>query len=214
MNTTEQPPASAWSLWRPYVMDIGAPFIGYFIVQAFGMGAMWALTVAGTLAGVSTAVNTIRRKGLDALGLLVVLEIVASLVVLIFFRDSRLLMIRPSIYTAVAAIFLMNSAFIGQPLSFAGSRAMAAKGGPARIAAFERTWERSPEFRRTHKMVTFGFGVGLAVDSILRVVIVYHSSVQRSAWLSNVPHLTAMVLIIAVSALAGRKFNKLVDQQM
>jgi hypothetical protein len=63
MNSTEQPSASAWSIWRPYMMDLGAPFIGHFIVQAFGMGAMWALTIAGTLAAVSAAVNTIRRKG-------------------------------------------------------------------------------------------------------------------------------------------------------
>jgi len=207
-------PASAWSLWRPYLTDIAAPFIAYALVHALGMRAFWALTVAGLAAGISTVVNTNRRKGIDAVGLLVVLELIVSILVTVFVKDERLLLIRPSIYTAVAAIYLASSAFIGRPLTYAGSRHMAAQGGAARVAAFERAWENSAEFRQTHRWVTLGFGLGLAADSILRVVIVYTIPVERSAWLSNVPHVTAMVLMIAVSALAGRKFSRLVDEQM
>ena len=91
---------------------------------------------------------------------------------------------------------------------------MAAQGGPDRIAAYERAWECSSKFRRTHRMLTFGFGVGFALDSILRVIIVYSSSLDRAAWLSNVPHTVAIVLMVAFSALAGRRFGKLVDEQM
>jgi len=213
MNTKENPP-SAWSLWRPYLLDIAAPFIAYALVHALGVRAFWALTAAGLAAGISTAVNTIRRKGIDAVGLLVIIEIAASLAVTIFVRDERLLLVRPSVYTAVAAVYLAISPWVGRPLTFAGSRHMAAKGGPARIAAFERAWENSAEFRRTHILVTLGFAFGLAADSVLRVVIVYSFPVDRSAWLSNVPHVTAMVLMIAISALAGRKFSRLVDEQM
>ncbi len=91
---------------------------------------------------------------------------------------------------------------------------MAASGGPARLAAFERTGDKSAEFRPTHRRLTIGFGVALAADSILRIVIVYGTPVDRSAWLSNVPHVTAMVLMIGISALAGRKSSRLVDEQM
>ena len=207
-------PVSAWSLWRPYVFDVGGPFVAYFLVKAFGAPVAWAMTIAGTVAGLSAAVNTIRRGKLDAVGALVSAEIVASLLLMIFVRDQRLMLIRPSIYTALASVFLVSSAFIGQPLTYAGSRQMAAGGGPARLAAFERTWEKSGEFRHTHRRLTFGFGIAFALDSILRVLIVYNTPVERSAWLSNIPHVTAIVLMIAISALAGRKFGRLVDEQM
>ncbi len=211
MNSTDQIP-SRWELWRPYVFDIVGPFVAYFIVNAFGAGGIWALTIAGVVSASSTLINTVKRKGLDAVGMLVLLEIAASLAIVLFVRDQRLMLIRPSIYTAVASVYLMYSAIFSQPLTYAGSRHMAAQGGPARLAAFERTWEKSAEFRRTHRFVTFGFGVGLAVDSVLRVIIVYHAPLTRSAWLSNVPHLTAMMLFIGISALAGRRFSRLVDQ--
>jgi hypothetical protein len=63
-------------------------------------------------------------------------------------------------------------------------------------------------------VVSLGFGLALLVDSVLRVLVVYRLPLERAAWLSNVPHVTAMVLMIAVSALAGRKFKRLVDREV
>jgi len=211
---TNDKPVSPWSLWRPYVFDILGPFAAYFLFKAFGAPVLWAMSIAGAVAGLSGCVNTIRRGKLDVVGLLVLVEIVASLLLMIFVRDPRLMFVRPSFYTALAAIFLVASSWVGKPLSFAGSRQIAAAGGPARLAAFERTWEESAEFRRTHRLVTYGFGLALAADSVLRVVIVYGSPLERAAWLSSVPHVAAILLCVAVSALAGRKFSRLVDKHM
>ncbi len=202
------------SLWLPYLLDIVGPFVAYLIAAAFGVKGVWALTAGGCVAAVTTTVNTIRRKGLDALGGLVVAEIGVSIALMVFVRDARLMLIRPSFYTGIAAVYLMISAIAGKPLSYAGSRPMAAKGGPERLAAYERAWERSALFRRTHRMISFGFGVGLALDSILRVIIVYSYSIDRAAWLSNVPHTVAIVLMVALSAMGGRRFSRLVDEQM
>lgn len=212
--TTPGKPVSKWSLWSPYVFDVAGPFVAYLLVKMIGAPAAWAMTVAGTVAGLSAAVNTVRRGKIDAVGALVLLEIVVSLLLMIFIRDQRLMLIRPSFYTAMAAVFLLSSAMAGKPLSFAGSRHMAAAGGPARLAAFERTWEKSAEFRRTHRSVTFGFGLALALDSILRIVIVYEAPTDRAPWLSNVPHVAAIILFVIISALAGRKFSRLVDEHM
>jgi hypothetical protein len=220
MSTQESANASAaavpssWDVIRPILMDVVGPFIAYAISHAFGKTGVWAMTAAAVAAGLSTAINTFRRRGIDRIGLLVLLEIVAALAIMVFVRDPRLMLIRPSIYTAIAAVYLIISGIVGRPLTYAGSRVMVARGGPARIAAFERTWEKSSAFRRTHVAVTIAFGICLAVDSVLRVIIVYHFPIDRSAWLSNVPHTTAIVLMIVTSALAGRRFSRLVDEQM
>jgi hypothetical protein len=206
--------ASNWTLLRPYVLDIAGPFIGYFVAHTFGATGIWAMTAAGTIAALGTLINSVRRKGIDAVGLLVLAEIATAIVLTVYMRDSRLLLIRPSIYTAVASVFLIASAFSGRPLTFAGARTFAARGGEARLAAYDRTWHSSAEFRRTHFWVTFGFGLCLAVDSVLRVIIVYGTPVERAAWLSNVPHVTALVLFLIASALAGRRFSRLVEMEM
>jgi hypothetical protein len=217
MDTISPAPAtqpSDWMLVRPYVFDVAGPLIGYAVAHAFGAPGVWAMTAAGMLAALSAAVNSIRRRGLDTVGLLVLAEIVAAILVMVFMRDSHLLLIRPSLYTAVASLFMIASAFSGRPLTYAGARTMAARGGEARLAAYERTWQSSAEFRRTHFWVTFGFGICLAVDSVLRVSIVYHAPLERAAWLSNVPHVTALILLFITSALAGRRFSRLVDEQV
>jgi hypothetical protein len=207
-------PASHWTLIRPYALDIAGPFIGYAVAHTFGATGIWAMTAAGAIAGLSTAINSIRRKGLDAVGLLVLAEIAAAIAVTVYMGDSRFLLIRPSIYTAIASAFLIASALSGRPVSYAGARTMAARGGEARLAAYERTWHSSAEFRRAHFWVTLGFGLCLAVDSVLRIIIVYSTSVERAVWLSNMPHVTALVLLFISSALAGRRFSRLVDEQV
>ena len=194
----------------PYLVDVVGPFVAYAIVHWLGAPAFWALTAGGLVAGTSTAINTVRRRGLDPVGMLVVLEIGVSIVLLVEVRDPRLMLIRPSFYTAMAAAYLLYTAAMGKPLTFEAARPMATQGDPARNASYDHAWAVSSEFRRTHTLVTIGIGVALIVDSILRVLIVYTTPVDRSMWLSNVPHTVAMILFIVVSALAGRRFKRLV----
>jgi hypothetical protein len=193
----------------PYIVDVVGPFIAYAIVHWLGAPAFWALTAGGLVAATSTAINTVRR-GLDSVGMLVLLEILVSIALLVLIHDERLMLIRPSFYTLVAAVYLLYTAAVGKPLTFEAARPIATKGDPSRNASYDQAWATSPEFRRIHTMVTTGFGVALIADSILRVVIVYTTPVDRSMWLSNVPHTVAMILFLVVSAMAGRRFKKLV----
>jgi hypothetical protein len=195
-----------------YLFDIVAPFAAYFIVGKFGAPAFWGLALGGVIAGTSTAINSIKRKKLDTIGILVIVELFASIIFLLVLRDPRLLLIRPSFYTGIASIYLAATAFAGRPLSYDGAKPMAAKDGPERLAAYERAWAESAEFRQTHNFVTWGFALALLVDSILRIVVVYKFPLNRAMWVSNIPHVAAIILIIASSALAGRRFSRIVDQ--
>jgi hypothetical protein len=206
---TDKAPATVQKIFLPYFFDIVAPFLAYFVVHRFGARTILALTVGGLIAAASTAANTIRRKGLDRIGMLVILEIVASIVMVLVIDDARLLLIRPSFYTAVAAVYLIYTVFAGRPLSYDGARPMATQGDPVRMEAYEKLWDQSAEFRQMHRMVTFGFGLAFMADSILRIIIVYGLPIERSAWLSNVPHTTTMLLLVALSAMAGRRFQRI-----
>jgi hypothetical protein len=197
-----------------YVLDVLGPLLAYLLAQALGARAGWALMAGGAVAGAVTLLNTVRRKGLDALGALVLVEMAAAAAVLLLVRDQRLLLLRPALYTAIAGIYLAGTVLVGRPASVAGARVMAAQGGAARAAAYDRAWERSLPFRRTHQLVTLGFGVALLVDAAQRTAIVLGSPLSRALWLSKVPHAATMGLVLLVSALAGRRFKRLVEEQM
>lgn len=203
--------ANTKSVLFPYIVDVIGPFIAYAIVHRLGAPAFWALTAAGLVAGTSTAINTVRKRGLDTVGTLVVLEIGVSLALTLLVHDERLILVRPSFYTLVAAVYLLYTAVIGKPLTFEAARPIATKGDPSRNASYDHAWATSAEFRTTHTMVTAGFGVALIADSVLRGVIVYTTPIDRSMWLSNVPHTVAMVLFLITSALAGRRFKRLAE---
>ena len=194
-----------------YAVDISGPLAAYWLTRKLGIPIFWGLALGSIIAVISTAVNSIRHRRIDAVGILVLLELITSIVLLFYLNDPRLLLIRPSIYTGIAAIYLMVNAFSSQPISFQSSRAIATKGDPIRTAAFEQAWRDLPQFRRAHKMLTFGWGFASMVDSILRVVIVYRFPVDRAAWLSNLPHTAAIVVMLGVSALFGRWAGTLVD---
>ena len=207
----KQAAASQRKIFIGYAVDIFGPLAAYWLTRKLGIPVFWGLTLGGIIALISTAVNSIRHRRIDAVGILVLLEFAASIILLFYLNDPRLLLIRPSIYTGIAAIYLMVNAFSSQPVSFQGSRAIATGGDPIRTAAFEQAWKDLPQFRRAHKMLTFGWGIASMVDSILRVVIVYRFPVDRAAWLSNIPHTAAIVIMLGVSALFGRWAGTLVD---
>ena len=76
------------NLLIPYIADVVGPFVAYAIVHWAGAPAFWALTAGGLVAGTSTVINTVRRRGLDSVGMLVLLEILASLVLLVIVQDE------------------------------------------------------------------------------------------------------------------------------
>jgi hypothetical protein len=129
-------------------------------------------------------------------------------------RDPRFLLAKPSLYTAIAGAYLIGTSFRGKPLSYEGALQMGTKGDPVRAAAFARCWEQAPQFRTTLRIASLGWGLACLIDAVLRVVVVYRFPLDRAAWLSNVPHLTAIAVLMGFSALMGRRTHRMVDAQL
>jgi hypothetical protein len=196
------------------LVDAIAPIATYFALHALGVPPLVSM-IAGTLIAVTTTVvHTIRRKRLDGVGVLVIAEIGVSILLQILVRDPRLLLIKPSFYTGIGAVYLLITAFGEHPLTYEGARPMATKGDPQRLAAYEQAWRCSPAFRALHRIATLGWSAALLADSVLRVVIVYDLPIDRAVWLGNVPHVAAIALLIGFSALVGRRARPLVEEQL
>jgi hypothetical protein len=172
------------------------------------------LLLGSVIALASTTINTLRRGRIDRVGILVLIEIALSIVLLFVWRDPRFLLAKPSLYTAIAGVYLIATSFRGKPLTYDGALQIGTKGDPVRASAFARCWERSSQFRNTLRIASFGWGLACLVDAVLRVVVVYRFPLERAAWLSNLPHLTAIAVLMGYSALMGRRTHRLVDEEL
>ncbi|MFC4121807.1 VC0807 family protein [Nonomuraea zeae] len=182
----------------PLAIDVVVPVVLYLLLKRAGLNDFWALTLAGLATGVAVAVNTIRRRKMDWIGLLVVLEIILSVVLLFVSDDPRVVAIKPSFYTALAGIFLGVTCFVGKPVIYQTARPLATRGDPRREAAYERAWETSLSFRRRQRLMTGTFAAFLLIESVLRVIVVYSftpAEIEESFLISQLP---GIVLFAAV----------------
>jgi hypothetical protein len=163
----------------PMVIDLVAPIVVYFILHSLGVGNVLALTIGGMVTAIHALVGTVRRRRLDSIGLLVVAEIALSVALLFITQDPRILLIKPSFYVGFAAIYAFSTCLVGRPIGFESAKPIATKGDPERLAAYERAWERSPQFRRTERVITAAWGVAFLADSLLRVLVVYSFSANQ-----------------------------------
>ena len=196
------------------LVDAFAPLVTYALLHLLGVPPLVSLIVGTVVAVGTTVAHTITRKRLDAVGVLVIAEIGVSILLQIVTRDVRLLLVKPSLYSAVGAVYLLSTAFGERPLTYVGAQPMATKGDPQRQIAYARAWSDVPAFRRLHRTATLGWAGAFLADAVLRAVIVYGFPPDRAIWLANVPHLAAIVLLVGFSALVGRKAKPYVEEQV
>ncbi|HEX3778704.1 MAG TPA: VC0807 family protein [Pseudonocardiaceae bacterium] len=207
-------PRSAWLL--PVLLDLVIPVAGYYLLHALGMSTFLALTVSGAATGINALFNTVRQRRLDAIGLLVVLEIALSVTLLFSTHDPRIALLKPGFYTAAAGMYALFSCWVGRPLVYEAGKPFASRGDPRRLAGYERAWVSSRRFRRVISQVTVGWGITFLLDSLLRTVIVLHfpaTEVTDSLVLSQAPSVLLLVLVVVFTRLRMRSVRSIIDER-
>jgi hypothetical protein len=207
--------------WRP---DRRAARVGSTaavgLVALFGLAAVGApdvvaATVAGVIIAVPVIVTVVGPGRIDGIGLLVLAELVAGVVLTLVSDDPRFVLARPAIYTMVAGVYVLATCRWGRPLMLDWTKPMAAAGDPARATAFESAWAHSARFRAIERACTAALGIVLIAEAILRVAVVYSSTnpnVAVTGLLAQIPATTLILLwFLAVRFLAVPRARTLVD---
>jgi intracellular septation protein A len=214
--TTPPAPPAATSRLRtllPTLLDLIIPTAGYFLLHWAGLSDVWALTIAGAATAVNALITTIRRRRLDALGLLVVAEVAVSVALAAITQDPRLILARPAVYLAVAGVVNLVSCVAGRPLSYTAATPMATKGDPVRAVAYERAWDHSPELRAIHRQLTAAIGLAMLVYAVLRVLIVYSFSTGTAVLGQEVPGLVLVALVVVLIRRRVPRLRRIVDAE-
>jgi hypothetical protein len=208
-------PAARLLALLPYALDIVLPVASYATLKALGASTFWALAVGGLLTAGNSLVNTVRRRRLDKLGALVLLEVALGLVLDFVVRDPRLMLARGSLYLAIGGLWMLANAFTARPLTVDAAKPMAAKGGPKGIAAYEWCAANDARFVRIHRVLSLVWSLMFLAYAVLRVVIIYSaSSVDQSIWLNEIPGLVTVGSCLFASKLAGKRLATIVTARI
>lgn len=201
--------------FAPLLVDLLVPAGLYLGLHAVGVTPWLALSAAGLATGVAAAVSSWRRRRLDGLGLLVVVEIVVSVALMLVARDPRLVLLKPSLYTLVAAVYLYTSCAVGRPVVYEAAAPLASQGDPDRLHAYQQAWETSLSFRRRERLVTAGFGTALLLEAVLRVVIVLAlppQDIGRALIAGQLPGLALIAGALLLARSQAPALSRVVDQ--
>lgn len=210
----DKPGGGRLRAFLPMLLDVIVPVAVYFVLRGAGLSFFWALTVAGISTGLYAMFNTIRRRKLDFVGVLVILEIALGLGLLVLTNDPRVVAIKPSFYTALAGLYLGFTCFVGRPIVYLAATPIATQGDPVRSRAYELAWQRSRDFRFRQRMMTAVFGIALILEAAARVAVVYHYSPEKldeSFVLSQLPGIVGLVIVLALFRLQVPALRRVVD---
>jgi hypothetical protein len=178
---------------RGLVLDVGLPLVTYYVLHAAGTSDRVALLAATLAAGTRIVVVAVRRRVLNAFGLVMLVIFGLGLVLTFATGDVRFLVLKDSIGTGVLGLLFLCFAAAGHPLTLAATRTW----DPQRAATMAEYHRRVPAVRHGHFVASMVWGIGLLAEALLRVLLVFLLPISVVVGLSSV-----LVVVVIGSLLA------------
>jgi len=173
-----------WSAAKIVTFDIAGPLVAYQMLRSAGLSTVSALVLSGVLPGVAVLGGLIRRRHLDAVGLLVLAGIAVGTILGLLSGNARLVLMEGSVPTAVLGLLCLISLRSRRPLIF--RFALEFMGGDTpRGRDFGGLWQY-PGFRHTFRLFTVVWGVTYLAEAAARIAIVETTSTGTALAVSKV----------------------------
>jgi hypothetical protein len=160
---------SARLMLRGLGWDVGLPVVGYYALHLAGVSDFVALLVATGLAGARIVWVAVRERELNPFATVMLVVFAIGLVLALVSGDLRFLLLKNSIVTAVIGLVFLGTTLFGTPLSLAASQGFQ----PARKAEIRREYDTNPHVRHGHRLSSTVWGVGLILEALVRVPLVF-----------------------------------------
>ncbi|NHN56287.1 hypothetical protein G9U51_10920 [Calidifontibacter sp. DB0510] len=174
--------------------DLAIPVLTYVVARLVGLSTTWAL-LASTIAAGVRMVYLIRRQGeVDGFSAFMVFVFAGGLALSWWTGDARFLLLKGCFATVVVGVIFAASSLVRRPLSFEVAKRLAAGDGHSR-GELQRGWAESAAFRRGMYLMTSVWGLGLVVEALLRIVLIYRLDVDRAVIATTVVQIAAIALM-------------------
>jgi hypothetical protein len=180
--------------------DIGVnavlPYATYLVLSYQGVATVQALA-AGTVFPIAAIIlGFVRERRVQALGMIVLVATVASILAALYFTSPFLALAKGSLFTGSLGVVFLASLFVRRPLVFH----LANLGGDAADRQQAETlWETVPRYRRLMRSITAVWAAALLVEASLRLILIPLVPVALFLPLSEAMWIGCLALMIAWS---------------
>lgn len=166
----------------PLLADLAAnlflPWLAYTLTVE-GHGEFYALVASSIPPLIWSIVELCWHRRLDALSAFVLAGIALSILAMFCGGDARLLLVRESLVSGLIGVIFLISLFFPQPVVFYLARATIIRQNSGFGAERFRIWWQDARSRRTIRIVTAVWGIGLTGEALLRTWLAWHWQPQR-----------------------------------
>ena len=176
------------------VFDIAGPIIVQAYARNHGASQVAALAASGIPPAIWELVTIAWRRRVDAIGALVLSSIILSTLLGLITESAKLYLIDGAILGGAFGVGFLASLLTSRPVMF--HFALAGNGGPdsQKGKEFAALWQYEG-FRRTMRVMTTVWGVGLVLQAVVNIVIIESASTSQGFLANKVlPYVTFAVL--------------------
>ncbi|TCP45441.1 hypothetical protein EV191_11684 [Tamaricihabitans halophyticus] len=186
------------------ILDIVAPVALYYGLRALGLTPWLALLLGAIPPAARALFSLVRHRRIEWFAVLVLVLIAASAATSFLSGSPRFLLAKDGAITAALAAVVLATVRASKPAMYSVGRMMVSGSGHDPSDWDERL-RTSARFRRIWQVLTVLWGIGLLLDSVLRVVFAYTLPVDVVPGLSTVQWLVLLVALQIVSQVYLRR---------
>ncbi|MFC6715804.1 VC0807 family protein [Branchiibius cervicis] len=177
-------------------LDVAVPLVAYYLARLVHIGMTASLFIATIAAGVRM-VWLIRKNGeLDGFSVFMLVVFAGGLGLSLVTGDPRFMLAKGAAATIAGGLVMIGSAVVKHPITFMVGKRLAGKDARAR-GELERGWAQCRNFRIGFYVMSCVWGVGLILESILRLWLIY--TVNLDVAVASTTGITVVTFLILVA---------------
>jgi hypothetical protein len=181
--------------------DVGAPLVGYYALHLLGASDWVALLVATLAAGVRLVWVALRSRQVTWFAAVMLVVFGLGLALAFVGGDPRFLLLKDSFGTGLVGLVFLASVVAGKPLTLSAFQTWQ----PHRAREMDEHYRTIPLVRRSFKLSSVVWGVGLLIEAAVRVPLIYALPVDVMVGVSTAMMVTAIVGLAAWNAAYGAR---------
>ncbi|MEW9584727.1 VC0807 family protein [Paraburkholderia sp. DGU8] len=154
------------------------PWLAYRLALPY-LGETGALIASAGPPTVSSLIQLVRFRRVDALSMMVVAGIVLSVAAMALGGRPRVLLLRESLVSGAIGVVFLLSLPMRRPLLYYLARATVAREMAGGAARFEMLWRERPGLASSMRLMTLVWGAGLTCETALRAWMALTWPIER-----------------------------------
>ncbi|TBO57931.1 hypothetical protein EYS09_20090 [Streptomyces kasugaensis] len=182
-------------------LNVAAPLAVFYGLRAAGVGLWWAVLASAVPPVLEALLTVVRERRVGALGILVLAMVALGAVLSAISGSPRFMFAKDGWMTGVVGLAFLAT-LRGQPIIY---RIVSSVARGERRAQVAGQWQNSPSFRHLMRRLTVVWGIGLLLDSVVRVVLAYTLPIDSVMVVTTLQYVVLFVVLETFSRRYGRK---------